>query len=137
MDRCEKLRDNLYSAELLTGLITPQKEHLAQIFYIVNSTADSEIIEKEALQMITQFGKTEYHFCGGQSEIWQKAFYDTAQKIYPADYEKVIIRGYESTEKFADRLNSVLQERYFVPTDFYLIYDDREMYKQVVGMTER
>lgn len=134
MDRCEKLRDNLYSAELLTGSITPQKEHLAEIFYIVNRTTDSDIVEKEALQMITQFGKTVYHFCGGQSGSWQKAFCDMAQKIYPADCEKVIIRGYESTEKFADRLNSVLQERYFVPTDFYLIYDDREMYKQVVEM---
>lgn len=134
MDRCEKLRDNLYSAELLTGSITPQKEHLAQIFYIVNYTADSEIIEKEALQMITQFGKTVYHFCGGQSVSWQKAFRDTAQKIYPTDSDKVIVREYESAEKFADKLNSVLQERYFVPTDFYLIYDDKEMYKQIAKM---
>lgn len=134
MDRCEKLSDNLYSAKLLTGSITPQKNHLAQIFYIVNSTADSEFIEKEALQMITQFGKTVYHFCGKYSGIWQKAFRDTAQKIYPEDSEKVVIRGYESAEKFADKLNSVLQERYFVSTDFYLIYDDKEMYKQVVEM---
>ncbi len=134
MDRCEKLRDNLYSAELLTGSITPHKEHLAEIFYIVNRTADIEFIEKEALQMITQFGKTVYHFCGGQSESWQKAFRDTAQKIYPEDSEKVVIRGYESAEKFADKLNSALQERYFVPTDFYLIYDDEEMYKQVAKM---
>ena len=64
MDRCEKLRDNLYGVELLTGSITPVKEHIAQIFYIVNNTDNSEFIENEALQMITQFGKTEYHFCG-------------------------------------------------------------------------
>ena len=134
MDRCEKLRDNLYSAELFTGSITPQNDHLAQIFYIVNSTADSEFIKKEALQMITQFGKTEYNFCGGQSGLWQKAFHDTARKVYPTDSNKVIIREYENTEKFADKLNSVLQERYFVPTDFYLIYDDKETYKQVVEM---
>ncbi len=134
MDRCEKLRDNLYSAELLTGSITPQKEHLAEIFYIVNRTTDSDIVEKEALQMITQFGKTEYHFCGKHSELWQRIFNDTALKIYPTDSEKVLIRTYENTEKFADRLNSVLQERYFVPTDFYLIYDDEEIYRQVLEM---
>lgn len=64
MDRCEKLRDNLYGVELLTGSITPVKEHIAQIFYIVNNTDNSEFIENEALQMITQFGKTEYNFCG-------------------------------------------------------------------------
>ena len=121
MDRCEKLRDNLYCVELLTGSITPVKEHIVQIFYIVNNTDNSEFIGNEALQMITQFGKTEYHFC---------------LKIYPTDSEKVITRKYESTEKFADELSSVLQERYFVPTDFYLIYDDEEMYRQVVGMTE-
>ena len=119
MDRCEKLRDNLYGAELLTGSITPVKEHIAQIFYIVNNTDNSEFIENEALLMITQFGKTEYHFCGRHSELWQRIFNDTALKIYPTD-----------------ELSSVLQERYFVPTDFYLIYDDEEMYKQVVGMTE-
>ena len=97
MNRCEKLRDNLYGVELLTGSITPVKEHIAQIFYIVN---------------------------------------DTALKIYPTDSEKIITRKYESTEKFADELSLVLQERYFVPTDFYLIYDDEKMYRQVVGMTE-
>ena len=136
MDRCEKLRDNLYGAELLTGSITRVKEHIAQIFYIVNNTDNSEFIENEALQMITQFGKTEYHFCGRHSELWQRIFNDTALKIYPTDSEKVITRKYESTEKFADELSLVLQERYFVPTDFYLIYDDEEMYRQVVGMTE-
>lgn len=134
MDRCEKLRDNLYSAELLTGSITPENGHMAEIFNIVNSTADSEFVEKESLQMITQFGKTEYHFCGKQSGLWQKIFTDTAHKIYPAESGKVVIREYESAEKFADRLNSVLQERYFVPTDFYLIYDDKETYNQVVEM---
>ena len=136
MDRCEKLRDNLYSAELFTGSITPQKEHLAEIFYIVNRTNDSEFVENEALQMITQFGKTKYHFCGKHSELWQMIFNDTALKIYPTASEKVITRKYESTENFADELTSALQEKYFVPTDFYLIYDYEEMYKQVVGMTE-
>lgn len=136
MDRCEKLHDNLYSAELFTGSITPQKEHLAEIFYIVNRTNDSEFAKKEALQMITQFGKTKYHFCGKHSELWQMIFNDTALKIYPTDSEKVITRKYESTENFADELSSALQEKYFVSTDFYLIYDDEEMYRQVVGMPE-
>lgn len=131
MDRCEKMRDNLYCADLLTGAISPVKDHMAQVFYIVNNTADSEIAEREALQMITQFGKTEYHFCGRQSELWQKIFNDTALKIYPTDSEKVITRKYESAEEFADALNMALHEKYFVPTDFYLIYDDREMSGQV------
>ena len=92
MDRCDRLRDNLYSAELLTGSITPVKEHIALIFYIVNNTDNSEFIENEALQMITQFGKTEYHFCGRHSELWQRIFNDTALKIYPTDSKKVITR---------------------------------------------
>ena len=121
---------------MLTGSITPVKEHIAQIFYIVNNTDNSEFIENEALLMITQFGKTEYHFCGRHSELWQRIFNDTALKIYPTDSEKVITRKHESTEKFADELSLALQEKYFVPTDFYLIYDDEEMYRQVVGMTE-
>lgn len=72
MDRCEKLRDNLYGVKLLTGSITPVKEHIALIFYIVNNTDNRE----------------------------------------------------------------AMQEKYFVPTDFYLIYDDEEMYRQVMGMSE-
>lgn len=136
MDRCEKLRDNLYSAELLTGSITPVKEHIALIFYIVNNTDNGEFVENEALQIITQFGKTEYHFCGRHSELWQRIFDDTALKIYPTDSEKVITRTYENTEKFADELREALQEKYFVPTDFYLIYDDEDMYRQIVGMSE-
>lgn len=104
MDRCEKLRDNLYGVDLLTGSITPVKEHIALIFYIVNNTDNGEFVENEALQMITQFGKTEYHFCGRHSELWQRIFNDTALKIYPTDSEKVITRKYESTEKFADEL---------------------------------
>lgn len=136
MDRCEKLRDNLYGVKLLTGSITPVKEHIALIFYIVNSTDNGEFVENEALQMITQFGKTEYHFCGRHSELWQRIFNDTALKIYPTDSKKVITRTYENTENFADELREALQEKYFVPTDFYLIYDDKEMYRQVVGMSE-
>lgn len=136
MDRCEKLRDNLYGVKLLTGSITPVKEHIALIFYIVNSTDNGEFIENEALQMITQFGKTEYNFCGKHSKLWQRIFNDTALKIYPTDSKTVITRTYENTENFADELREALQEKYFVPTDFYLIYDDEEMYRQVVGMTE-
>lgn len=136
MDRCEKLRDNLYGAELLAGSITPVKEHIALIFYIVNNTDNSEFVENEALQMITQFGKTEYHFCGRHSELWQRIFNDTALKICPTDSKTVITRKYVSTENFADELREALQEKYFVPTDFYLIYDDEEMYRQVVGMLE-
>ena len=136
MDRCEKLRNNLYGADLLTGSITPVKEHIALIFYIVNNTDNGEFVENEALQMITQFGKTEYHFCGRHSELWRRIFNDTALKIYPTDSKTVITRTYESTEKFANELREALQEKYFVPTDFYLIYDDEEMYRQVVGMTE-
>ena len=136
MDRCDKLRDNLYGVDLLTGSITPVKEHIALIFYIVNNTDNGEFAENEALQMITQFGKTEYHFCGRHSELWQRIFNNTALKIYPTDSEKVITRTYENTENFADELREALQEKYFVPTDFYLIYDDEEMYRQVVGMSE-
>ena len=136
MDKCDKLRDNLYGVKLLTGSITPVKEHIALIFYIVNNTDNGEFAENEALQMITQFGKTEYHFCGRHSELWQRIFNNTALKIYPTDSEKVITRTYENTENFADELREALQEKYFVPTDFYLIYDDEEMYRQVVGMTE-
>ena len=136
MDRCEKLRDNLYGVKLLTGSITPIKEHIALIFYIVNNTDNGEFVENEALQMITQFGKTEYHFCGRHSELWQRIFNDTALKIYPTDSKTVITRTYESTENFADELREALQEKYFVPTDFYLIYDDEEMYWQVLEMLE-
>lgn len=136
MDRCEKLRDNLYGAELLKGSITPVKEHIALIFYIVNNTDNGKFVENEALQMITQFGKTEYHFCGRHSELWQRLFNDTALKIYPTDSKTVITRTYENTENFADKLSIALQEKYFIPTDFYLIYDDEDMYRQVVGMTE-
>ena len=136
MDRCDKLRDNLYGVDLLTGSITPVKEHIALIFYIVNNTDNGEFAENEALQMITQFGKTEYHFCGRHSELWQRIFNNTALKIYPTDSEKVITRTYENTENFADELREALQEKYFVPTDFYLIYDDEDMYRQVVGMSE-
>lgn len=136
MDKCDKLRDNLYGVKLLTGSITPVKEHIALIFYIVNNTDNGEFAENEALQMITQFGKTEYHFCGRHSELWQRIFNNTALKIYPTDSEKVITRTYENTENFADELREALQEKYFVPTDFYLIYDDEDMYRQIVGMSE-
>ena len=111
MDRCEKLRDNLYGVDLLTGSITPVKEHIALIFYIVNNTDNGEFVENEALQMITQFGKTEYHFCGRHSELWQRIFNDTALKIYPTDSKTVITRKYESTEKFADELREAMQEK--------------------------
>ncbi len=131
MDRYEKLPNNLYGAELITGAITPNHTHNAEIFFIINSTSDSETAEREALQIITHFGKTKYHFFGSHSALWQRVFRDTAARIFPTESEKVIIINYENTDSFAEELKASINQKYFVPTDFYLIYDDSELYKQV------
>ena len=41
----------------------------------------------EALQMITQFGKTEYHFCGRHSELWQRIFNDCL--LYTSGFQRI------------------------------------------------
>ena len=135
MSRCEKLRPNLYGCELYYGKIDMNKTHAKACFFLVNHKADTEFIKKQALQFIVA-GCKRYDFFGKYSEEWHLAFDLADISVNPdSDEETVAITvSHQTIEDFVDTLNEWLSCRGIVPYDFYLIYDDVDLYNQVKTM---
>ena len=68
---------NIYGVDLFTGRIAPSNSHCAELFYIVDVTNNEEFIKREALQMLLQFGQTNYFFYGKQRKLWHLVFDET------------------------------------------------------------
>ena len=75
-------------------------------------------------------------FFGKYSEEWHLAFDLADISVNPdSDEESVAITvSHHTIEDFVDALNEWLSCRGIVPYDFYLIYDDVDLYNQVKTM---
>ena len=137
MQRYNKLGNNLYSADLLYGKIELKPTHRFSCFFIVEHTFDAEFIKDQAIQLLLA-GCQSFDFYGKAESNWHLGV-DEANTLLllKSAYETdVLISGWSTLEEFADALNDVLSMRPFVPTDFYLIYDDEEIYKNVLKRLE-
>ena len=132
----EKLSNRFYSAKLLNGAIDLIPSHTWSFYYVVNNTADKEFIEKEALKTILIVDKhsREFHFYGKEAQRWENAFDLADITVRPnATHEEIALTMvYSDLEKFIDELQTEIRARPFVPHDTYLIYDDENIYKQIL-----
>lgn len=135
MSRCEKLRPNFYGCELYYGKIDMNKTHAPVCFFLVNHKADAEFIKKQALQLIVA-GCKNYEFFGKYSKKWHLALDMADISVNPDSNEDeiAITVSHQTLEEFVDSLNEWLSCRSIVPYDFYLIYDDADLYNQVKTM---
>ena len=133
MNEIENLGCNTYGMNLYTGKITPNKNHSVSIFLIVENTDDKEVIYKEALQMLDAFGQSNFHFYGKQEPLWHFAFDEIDSQLnIEKNFSNTI--GYETLEEFVDELQDERHMHTIIPSDYYLIYDDREIYNKVKQM---
>lgn len=135
MSRCEQLRPNFYGCDLYYGKIDMKKTHVSVCFFLVNHKADTEFIKKRALQLILA-GCKSYEFFGKYSEEWHLALDLADISINPDSNEEsvAITVSHQTIEDFVDSLNEWLSCRSIVPYDYYLIYDDVDLYDQVKTM---
>jgi len=135
--RLEKLSNQFYGANILYGKIDLTPKHTWSFYYVVNNTSDEEFIEKEALKIVllaNEFSR-EFHFYGKQAQRWETSFDLADITIRPdaTEQEIALTMVYDDLEEFVDVLQEEISARYFVPHDTYLIYDDENIYKQILS----
>ena len=138
MQRYNKLGNNLYSADLLYGKIELKPTHRFSCFFIVEHTFDAEFIKDQAIQLLL-VGCQSFDFYGKAESNWKLGVDEANIFLHPKSTSEtdILIAGWSTLEEFADALNDVLCLRPFVPHDFYLIYDDEEIYRSVLKRLEK
>lgn len=135
--KTEELSNQFYGVSLLYGKIDLKPTHTWSFYYVVESTTDKEFIEKEALKTVLLVNEhsREFHFYGTQSQLWENAFDLADITIRPnaIDQEIALTMVYSDLDEFIDVLQEEISARCFVPHDTYLIYDDENIYKQILS----
>ena len=133
MERYEKLRLNFFSCDLKYGKIELRPGHNCDFFFIVNNPVEKEFMKKQALQMVLSQCK-HFEFFGRYANEWHNAIDEAHIAIYPnASEEEIVMMVTDDTlEDFVEELRFYLSCRCIVPFDIYLIYDDVDLYKQVL-----
>jgi len=127
----EKLYQNIIGAELFSGKISPSPNHISEFFYIAENTDNKDYIEKEALQMLLYFGCSDFYFFGRQKHLWSRLFSEAKAKTDPTNEKCARIMVLDSIDDLVYELKERKQLKPFVPTDYYLIYDDKKLYEAV------
>ena len=128
----------MYSADLLYGKIELKPTHRFSCFFIVEHTFDAEFIKDQAMQLLLA-GCQEFDFYGKAEPQWHSGVNEAGILLHPVSAPEMValISGWSDLEEFVDTLNERLSERPFVPHDFYLIYDDEGIYRNVLKMLKR
>lgn len=133
MQRYNKLGNNLYSADLLYGKIELKRTHGFSCFFIVEHTFDAEFIKDQTIQLLL-VGCQDFHFYGKAEPHWRLGVDEANTLLFlKSAYETdVSISGWNTLEEFGEALNDVWSLRPLVPYDFYLIYDEEIIYRNVL-----
>lgn len=133
MQRYNKLRDNLYSTDLIYGKIELKPTYGFSCFFIVEHTLDMDFIKDQAIQLLLA-GCQDFHFYGKTEANWRLGVDEVNMLLHPESTSEtdVLISGWNTLEEFVDALKDVLSLRPFVPHNVYLIYDDEEKYRNVL-----
>lgn len=133
MRKCERLAENFYGVDMYCGKIDLTKHRASVFFFIVEHTEDEDFISKQAVQLLTVRCR-DFHFFGKQEPIWHFGFDVADMMMYPDSTSNTVAltSGYENFDEFVDEIRECINCRYLVPTDVYLVYDDKEVYHKVL-----
>ena len=136
--RYQKLRPNLYSADLITGKIDLRPGHGFSCFFIVEHTEDKEFIKDTAIQLLISRCRN-FYFYGNKKSVWRLVFDDTNSLLFLDSSPETTAHtsGWNTIEDFAGKLHGELFVRPLIPHDFYLIYDDEAIYREVLEMLNK
>lgn len=89
---------------------------------------------KKATLLVNEHSR-EFHFYGKQAQQWENSFDLADITIRPnATHKEIALTMvYNELEEFIDILQEEISMRYFVPHDTYLLYDDENIYEQVLS----
>lgn len=119
------------------GKIELNPTHGFSCFFIVEHIDDKEFIKDQALQLLLS-GCRNFDFYGKKKDAWHFGVDEADMMLYPnMTYETVALTsGWVSIEEFVEELHYVLSQRPFLPHDYYLLYDDHEIYQNTLELLD-
>ena len=133
MRKFERLSNIFFGVEMISGEIDLSKHRERIFFVIVEHTTDKEYIEKQAMQLLVA-GCRDFHFFGAKEPLWHLTFDEVDIMMYPnSTSENVAFTSNDITfDDFVDEIKLCIKCIYFLPTDIYLVYDDKSLYQNVL-----
>ena len=133
MRKFERLSNIFFGVEMISGEIDLSKHRERIFFFIVEHTTDKEFIEKQAMQLLVA-GCRDFHFFGAREPLWHLAFDEVDVMMYPNSTPEnvALTSNYITFDDFVDEIKLCINCRYFLPTDIYLVYDDKSIYQKVL-----
>lgn len=133
----EKLSAHLCCVNLFHEKIDLTPTHNWSFYYVVNHVTDNQFIEKHTTETISLLNERscEFHFYGTHAKKWE-IYFDIADITLRPDateFEVALTIVHNDFDELIDSLLEELSTRYFVPRDTYLIYDDKNIYKQILS----
>lgn len=132
---CDILAFNFFGVRLEIGNIDLRPDHTFSCYFIVEHPHDAEFIEKQARQLLLA-GCKNFVFYGKYEPQWHNSFdfEDVRLHINCEDYDVALTSGSFDLEDFAEEIRFDIRCRPIVPHDTYLIYDDYEVYQDVLQL---
>ena len=133
MRKFERLSNIFFGVEMISGEIDLSKHRERIFFFIVEHTTDKEYIEKQAMQLLVA-GCRDFHFFGAKEPLWHLTFDEVDIMMYPNSTSEnvALTSNYITFDDFVDEIKLCINCRCFLPTDIYLVYDDKSLYQNVL-----
>lgn len=132
MTRCTKLSNHLYGIDLFIGKTMLTANQNFHCFFIVEHTFDKAFIREQTLQLLLSQCKN-FEFYGTYCRDWELGFDEVDVMLHPGDDENIALTSaWSNLDAFTESLEVALSSRSFIPSDIYLIYDDKAVYNAVL-----
>lgn len=130
------LANHLYCINILHEKIELIPSHNWSFYYIVNHATNNQFINNHTTETVLLLNKQscEFHFYGTLAKKWENYFDLADITLHPdaTESEIALTMVHNDFDELIDYLLEELNTRFFVPHDTYLIYDDENIYKQIM-----
>lgn len=104
------------------------------LYFVTENEDREDFIHDQALQLImTNWGYTSFAFYGAKGEIWVSTMKKYEAQVFSKHTDQqspvTLFKDYDS---FVDNLFACLHSGRFVPSQNYLVYDDKDLCERVL-----
>lgn len=127
----DRLGLHFFGADLEYGKMELRPGHTADCFLIVEHTNDEKFVRKQALEFRLACDGW-LHIYGKQEPFWHRILDETDMLLHPDPEKHAVTAGYDDIDHFVNELDLSIHARTLVPHDVFLIYDDLDLYREVL-----
>ena len=129
-ERPEILAANVIGLDLKYGRMDLTSGHTVSCWLIAEHTGDRDYIGRRALEL-RMTGCRTFHVCGRHASLWRAVLWETGM-LFGSGSKPDPVGAYHDLNSFADTLRAAMDKQTPVPEDIFLLYDDPDIYREVV-----